>query len=293
MVALVQETIKDRSDTVVKTNVKMVDDDNTIREIDVLVSATIQEFPIQIAFECKDYSKKAVDIQAIDALVGKFKHLSQIHRIVIVSTTGFTAKATERAKREGIVPCSIEDVPLDEIFESTNKLFRAIPDIQLGEKINISYESYNEPVGEENFNSCECYLKSDDSPFDFRIETIKKLAELKTKMKLAKKFMENGQNPIIGFYNFKFNSSVYIKSKDGRKFNVSEAQMPFLVSFTFNDGKVIKQQKLVQGGDVFITERQFENYNEPLSTVVIESGKKHKVYFKHGDTLVEPSIRID
>lgn len=292
LVALVQETLKDRSDTVIQTNAKLSDEKNIIREIDVLVSTKVQEMPYQISFECKNYSKKAVDIQVIDALIGKYKHLPQIHRIVIVSTTGFTAKAIERAKQEGILHCSIDNVPLDEIFDST-KIYRAIPDFKLGERITIFYESYNEPVGEENFDSCDCHLTSDDSPIDFRLETIKKLAELKTKMKLAKKFMENGQKPIVGFYDFKFNSSVYIKSRDGRKFNVSEAQMPFFVNFIINDGKIVKQQKLIQGQDVYITENQFENNSEPLSAVVVESGKKHKVVFKYGDTLIESSIRID
>ena len=59
------------------------------------------------------------------------------------------------------------------------------------------------------------------------------------------------------------------------------------------DGKIVKQQKLTQGHDVYITENQFENNNEPLSAVVVESGKKHQVVFKYGDTLIEPSIRID
>lgn len=292
LVALVQETLKDRSDTTIQTNAKVVDDNNITREIDVLVSASIQEIPIQIAFECKDYSKKAVDIQVVDAFVGKCKHLPQVHKKVIVSTSGFTEKATERAKQEGIMLCSIENIPLDDIFESL-QVYRPVPDFQLGETISLSFESYCEPIGAENFDSCDCYLISDDSPFDFRIETLKKLADLRTQMELAKKFMENGRKPIVGFYNFKFNSSVYIKSKDGRKFNVSEAQMPFLVNFIIDDGKIIKQQKLVQGEDVYITENQFENNNEPFSAVIVESGGKHKVVFKHGDTLIEPSIRID
>ncbi len=292
LVALVQETLKDRSDTTIQTNAKVLDDDNITREIDVLVSASIQEIPIHIAFECKDYSKKVVDIQVVDALVGKFKHLPLVHKKVIVSTSGFTEKATERAKQEGIMLCSIESIPLDEIFESL-KVYRPVPDFQLGETISLSFESYNEPVGAESFDSCDCYLISDDSPFDFRLETLKKLVELRTQMELAKKFMENGRKPIEGVCNIKFNSSVYIKSKDGRKFNVSEMQMPFLVNFIIDDGKIIRQQKLVQGENVYITENQFGNKNEPFSAVIVESGDKHKVVFKHGDTLIEPSIRID
>ena len=292
LVALVQETLKDRSDTTIQTNANVEDDDNITREIDVLVSSSIQELPIQIAFECKDYSKKAVDIQVVDAFIGKCKHLPQIHKKVIVSTSGFTAKATERAKQEGIVLCSIENIPLDEIFESL-QVYRPVPDFQLGETITLSFESYSEPVGAEVFDSCDCYLKSDDSVFDFRLETLKKLADLKTQMELAKKFMEKGKKPFAVVFNFKFNSSVYIKSKDGQKYNVNEAQLPVLINFTLDNGKVVKQQKLVQGEDVYITENQFENNNEPFSAVIVESGEKHKVVFKHGDTLIEPSIRID
>lgn len=296
LVALVQETLKDRSDTTIQTNAKVVDDNNInnniTREIDVLVSASIQEIPIQIAFECKDYSKKAVDIQVVDAFVGKCKHLPQVHKKVIVSTSGFTAKATKRAEQEGIMLCSIENIPLDEIFESL-QVYRPVLDFQLGETIALSFESYNEPVGVEVFDSCDCYLNIDDSAFDFRIETLKKLADLKTQMELAKKFMEKGKKPFAVVFTFKFNSSVYIKSKDGQKYNVSEAQFPVLINFTLDKGKVVKQQKIVQGGDVYITENRFENNKESFSTVVIESEEKHKIVFKHGETLIEPSIRID
>ena len=292
LIALVQETLKDRPDTVIETNAKVVDESNITREIDVLVSSTLQNMPIQIAFECKDYSKKAVDIKVIDAFIGKCKHLPHIHKKVIVSTSGFTANATKRANEEGIVLCSLEEVPMEELFDDT-RIFRAIPIYKLGETITLTYESENEPVDVDNLESFDCYLTHDDSVFDFRAETYRKLANLKTQMELAKKYMEKGKKAFVSIVCFKFDSSLYVKSKNGKKLNVKEAQIPVFVDFTFDNGTVVKQQKIVQGGDVYITENKFESGNEQFTTLVIANEKKYKVLFKQNDAFVEPSMRID
>ena len=58
LVALIQETLKDRPDATIQTNVKVVDNTGIPREIDVLVYTNVQELPLGIAIECKDYSKK-------------------------------------------------------------------------------------------------------------------------------------------------------------------------------------------------------------------------------------------
>lgn len=290
LVALIQETLKDRQDVAIETNVKVCDITSVNREIDVLVTTYVQELPYVIAFECKDYSKKAVDIQVVDAFGGKCKYLPQIHRKVLVSTSGYTANAKARAKQEGIELCTLKDIPLDKIFQNT-EIYRPIPKYLIEDKLSLDFDISDSSEDVPVFDSYNCYKTSDDSLFDFQTDICQKLLSIETQMKLAKYYLDNGQKPFVTKAIHKFNSGIYIKSTDGRKFNVTGARFIIHVDFEIEKGEVVKQQMIEQGKEVYITENIFNN--SPFSAVVIECGERYKALFKIDDKYIEPSLRLD
>ncbi len=289
LVALIQDTLKDRQDISIKTNEKIADSSGIKREIDVLVTSKMQGVTMNIAFECKDYSKKAVDIQVVDAFVGKCKHLPQIHKKVIVSTSGFTANAIERAEQENIMLCPLENIPFDKILNNYN-IHKATPDFKVDNNINISFD---EPVCDDFDSSCDCFLTKDDTKVDFIKETNRSLSRLETQMRLVYIFMALGKKPFTATSSFKIpNGEIYIKSKNGRKYNVCEVKIPVSVNFNMVESCICSQQKMVQGDDVLITENTFKHDDKQISTVLIESGEKHNLLIRQGDTFLKPSFSI-
>lgn len=290
LVALIQETLKDRQDTTVQINVKVSDNTGMCREIDVLVSTIVQGLPYVIAFECKDYSKKPVDVQVVDSFIGKCKYLPSLHRKVIVSTSGFSENAIKRAQNEDIVLCSLDQLPLDKLFSDT-KVYNPTPKYELGDRVVFTFVCPDKDVDENYFDSNECYRVADDSVYDVRLEALKELCRMPNMMRLVKRFMEGGRKPFNSTMTFHCEPNyLYLKNKKGEKCFVQEIQVPFIVNFDIQEGYVVKQQKLTQGKDVFITENKFEN--RPYSAVIIESGDKHSASFKINDQYIKPSIRL-
>lgn len=290
LVALIQDVLKDRQDVSIKTNERVVDTSGISREIDVLVSTKAQEMPYQIAFECKEYSKKQVDIQIVDAMIGKYKYLPHIHRKVLVSASGFTNNAIKRANDEDIALSSLEDLSLETLFSDT-KSYNPILKYNFQEgALTISSDNKEDL---ETIECFDCYLVKDDSLYDFRVEAEKKLFEMSSRMFLAKKFMENKKKPFEITLAFHFEgNTLYLKNKAGKKIEVKEVKIPISIDFELDEGKIVKQQKLVQGKEVIITENEFENNNRPYRAVIIESDDKWGAAFKIDEQYVKPSMRL-
>ena len=78
------------------------------REVDVLVKGTLSGFPVTFALECRDH-KKPQDITWIDELVGKYEHLTQVDKVIAVSSSGFTGAAKAKAVSMGMETLTIEE----------------------------------------------------------------------------------------------------------------------------------------------------------------------------------------
>ncbi|MFC8797075.1 restriction endonuclease [Promicromonospora sp. NPDC057138] len=68
----------------------------TQRQIDVLVTGTLAEYPVAIAIECK-HLKESVMIDVVEAFIGKLQDIN-VGTGVIFSTSGFTRPAAQRAE---------------------------------------------------------------------------------------------------------------------------------------------------------------------------------------------------
>lgn len=91
------------------------------REVDICVRGTVGGRPIVVCVECKD-EKRRQGIQWIDRMHGTHKTL-ETNRLVLVSHSGFTKQARNKARAFGIDLLSLVDVDDD----SPERLF---PDVQ-------------------------------------------------------------------------------------------------------------------------------------------------------------------
>lgn len=68
---------------------------NVDRQVDVLLSGSVGQFPIQIAIDCKDYAIP-IDVTHVDAFVGLIQDTG-VHKGVMVAAKGFTRAAKSKA----------------------------------------------------------------------------------------------------------------------------------------------------------------------------------------------------
>lgn len=295
LVGKIQEVLKDKSDTSIEVGVHLTDKEGISREFDVLVQVVNQGMPSTIVFECKDYSTSAkqtkVDIKIVDALIGKCADLPEIHQKVIVSTTGFSDNAKIKAKANGIRLCSLDEIPMEEVF-TTYKVFVPNPKYSV---VNNAVYNIDHPQNIDILQEIESpnlYLENGDTMFYIELEVLKHLYELEVRGKLAKVFMEGGQKPFERIVKISFDDQVYIKGRNGVKYPVRSVNVPVLIDFDIEEGEVVKQQKYHQGKDVTITEFQFKNNNYPFGTIIIEDGENSKALFNINNQLETPHMHL-
>ena len=76
------------------------------QEVDILIEARLGEYPFQIAVECVDYGRRA-NIEWVQQMRGKHQH--RCDKLVLVSSSGFTANALHEADKHNIVAMSISE----------------------------------------------------------------------------------------------------------------------------------------------------------------------------------------
>ena len=295
LVGKIQEVLKDKSDTSIEVGVHLTDKEGISREFDVLVRVVNQGLPSTIVFECKDYSASAkqtkVDIKIVDALIGKCADLPEIHQKVIVSTTGFSDNAKIKAKANGIMLCSLDEIPMEEVL-TTHKVY--VPKPKYSVQYNAMYSiSHPENIDiEQEIESSTLYFDNNNKVFDVEFEVFKHLYKLEVRGELAKMFLEGNRKPFERIVNISFEEQVYIIGKSGTKYPVQGVKVPVLIDFEIEEGEVVKQRKYNQGKDVTITEYHFSNNNHPFGTIIIEDGENSKALFNINNQLETPHIDL-
>ncbi len=101
---------------VVTENEKIVGKSGRVRQVDVAVRTSVMGYKVFILIECKDYKKK-IGIDKVDELIGKIEDVGA-EKGVLVSNSGFTKDALERAKKDG-------RIQLSSVIDIKNKKIRA------------------------------------------------------------------------------------------------------------------------------------------------------------------------
>ena len=143
LVAAIQDYLKDSKDTNIIRNAKLYNRSGVEREIDVFVQTKVQGMELGIAFECKDYSDK-VGIEKIDAFAQKCRELPQIHKKVMVASSGFTEGVVKEAQNQGIELYLLSEVPFEHIF-SPYDIYHTTCTVQLPKTLRLSVEDKANP----------------------------------------------------------------------------------------------------------------------------------------------------
>ncbi|PZR14334.1 MAG: hypothetical protein DI539_18960, partial [Flavobacterium psychrophilum] len=109
LVAIVEEVYRSNPETEILRNFKIANVDGAKREFDLIIRSNINGFPITIAIECKQYSKK-VSVDKIEAFYGKCQGIPEINKKIFVSENGFQQGAIDTAKRYAIELYSFAEV---------------------------------------------------------------------------------------------------------------------------------------------------------------------------------------
>jgi hypothetical protein len=101
IIKLIEETLKDSSQTKVYSNHKIKNTSDRYREFDVFIESKVSGHDIKIAIECKDY-KSPVSVEKIEAFETKCNRIKSINKKVFVSSNGFQLDAINAARELGI-----------------------------------------------------------------------------------------------------------------------------------------------------------------------------------------------
>lgn len=122
LVSRLEESLRDHKTVKIYTDHQVKNIDGYSRQFDVFIEAFVQEYPIQIAIECKEFHTKAVDVTAIESFSAKCQNIPTINKKVFVSQTGYSKQAIIEAKRYGIDLLMIDELDESDLFNWTDSL---------------------------------------------------------------------------------------------------------------------------------------------------------------------------
>lgn len=164
---LIQDTLKDKTDTEVLLNHRLENVDGDKREFDVLINSKLNGFDIVIAIECKDYSSP-VPVEKIEAFNSKCLGVKEISKMVFVSSNGYQSGAIKTAKRFNIDLYTFTDISVKDIDNLFIPVKGLLPKIKVELPITITLDHDDEHISEINFDT-------DNEPILYFYEDIKSI----------------------------------------------------------------------------------------------------------------------
>lgn len=96
-VKIIQEALKDKPNTEVLVDQKLINTSGRERQFDVIIKSMINGIEIMIVVECKEYGRK-ISVDKIEAFGGKCKRVKGINKKIFVSVHGYQADAVNAAQ---------------------------------------------------------------------------------------------------------------------------------------------------------------------------------------------------
>lgn len=109
------------------------------REVDIAILHKFGAHSYLTAVECRDHAREQ-DVTWIDSLIGKYRDIPSVNRVIAVSRTGFTDTAREKAEQHGITALSFSQakkqtwsptLPPETGFELTVSILRAVRNVNV------------------------------------------------------------------------------------------------------------------------------------------------------------------
>ena len=286
LVGAIQEILKERSDTVVLKHTRLKNLAGNSREFDVIVRTKLHGMPAVVAFECKDYTKKAVDAPIINGFNGKCLLFPEITQKVIVSATGFTEGAYKEAAAVGIQLYHIKEMPLTNILitgmamciEPSFNYFLSRCDIYP----NMSVDRTTIVL-----NLHEFYTK-DGEPISYQEMFALGVKNTSTKEQndWFVAYQQSCPKPIVIKFTYT-PEEAYIKDTNGYFHKVCIIEYQSSVTFKIEYGAPIAQKAYQQDTqDIVAVEYAFQD--APEKTVVIKAADKQTYWIKDKDDKYHP-----
>lgn len=273
LVKAIQTTIKDSPNTFVQTNVKIEDTNGIKREIDVLVEDSNTSPTTLIAFECKDYNK-AVDVQIVDAVVGKFADIPSIQKKVIVANKGYSTSAKIKAAKHGIELRTLSKVPLTQLLlNSTPILARRLDTVVLDIDFLIGHSSSGKQSLINIADTNEKFIKYEflflKNPIRYNETQLQEL---------GKRFAQNGLRPIVDDLCLEVSRPFPIKDILGRTFIAKAIIYRVKITIYPQEGKLVEQRTTPNDTDKVIAAEY--RIDDDFSMVTVKTPIKDITYLK-------------
>lgn len=273
LVKAIQTTIKDSPNTIVQTNVKIEDTNGIKREIDVLVKDSNTSPTTLIAFECKDY-KKAVDVQIVDAVVGKFADIPSIQKKVIVANKGYSTSAKIKAAKHGIELRTLSKVPLTQLLlNSTPILSRRMDTVVLDINFLIDHSSSGKQSLINIADTNEKFIKYEflflKNPIRYNETQLQELGE---------RFAQNGLKPIEDDLCLEASRPFPIRDISGRIYMAKAIIYHVKIIIYPQEGKLVEQRTTPNDTDKVIAAEY--RIDDDFSMVTVKTPIKDITYLK-------------
>lgn len=273
LVKAIQTTIKDSPNTIVQTNEKIEDTNGIKREIDVLVKDSNTTPTTLIAFECKDYNK-AVDVQIVDAVVGKFADIPSIQKKVIVANKGYSTSAKIKAAKHGIELRTLSKVPLTQLLlNSTPILSRRMDTVVLDINFLIDHSSSGKQSLINIADTNEKFIKYEflflKNPIRYNETQLQELGE---------RFAQNGLKPIEDDLCLEASRPFPIRDISGRIYMAKAIIYHVKIIIYPQEGKLVEQRTTPNDTDKVIAAEY--RIDDDFSMVTVKTPIKDITYLK-------------
>ncbi len=214
LVAMINASL--RGSATVRESALLVDKTNAEeREVDILISSTIAEYPVNVAIEVIDHKRRA-DTPWVEEMYGKHESLPT-DKLVLVSRAGFYKPALEKAKFLGI-----ETITFDEALKTDWEMATRMTSSGFLELTTITYKCSAEychhgvakitsPVRRET----TVFLPYRDAPTDFEKMAQFFVEEPRLKALMDERVKKAGERQFTMAYTPP--PGTYIISEDGTK----------------------------------------------------------------------------
>lgn len=282
LVWAIQDAVKDSPNISVHTNVLLKDVSGINREIDVLVENRNISPTFRVAFECKDYNKK-VDVQIVDAVVGKFMDIPDIHDRVIVSSLGYTKSAEIKAASHNVQLFTLSKIPLDKILLPSTPI---LSDTMKTVPIDVSFILVDASVPQEStlihisetIEDVNKYMKlfyANPPRYD----------EIKL-MELGERFAQNDLDPIQDDLVMEVTPPLMARLRDGTSSYIQAIVYHVEISINQKVGKLVEQRIMnKEKPDIVAAEYAID---DKCSMVTVRVNDKMSIYLKTEDMSIIP-----
>lgn len=291
LVGIIQEHLKDNPDVQIKRNAKLVNRSGNKREIDVFVQTKVNGENIGIAFECKDYKRKVTE-PTIDAFWAKINDLPQVHKGIIVTTTGYTPGAQKEAEAHKIGLHLIDELPLHEIIPRYKNYFARV--LVIPQKNELIVHTIADLTNVTFDPEAKIKNVDDDTEVILYKEIFDSLYNIKSLCSLAAKFVEIGKKAYTTVATITPNRKIYIADIRGIKYEIDYFELPITVNVIMDECQISSQMKYAKlgGNNEVLVSEYGSNITDKMWVLVESEDSKDSIFLKDQGHYFRPDIII-